>query len=54
MYKRTTTDSKAKNTSKQERLENLEKLVPNGKKKWVRYDAIIGGAIIAAGICTSN
>lgn len=38
MYKRTTTDSKAKNTSKQERLENLEKLVPNGKKKWVRYD----------------
>ena len=43
MYKR----SVSKDPAKQERMENIEKIIPNGKKKWVRYDE--GAALYSMG-----
>ena len=43
MYKRAV----SKDPAKQERMGNIEKIIPNGKKKWVRYDE--GAALYSMG-----
>ena len=46
MYKRKSNDE----NKQKERMEKLEQLVPNGKKKWVRYEE--GAMLYSVGLHT--